>query len=151
MNEKLRELAEARKKALEAKSAKVLLEMKLRESQEWQVADDQLTYYTAVAGELADEIKAQALEHYLATGEKKMPGVTVKYFTTIEYDEATVMEWAAQKLPDAIVTTLDRKMFEDYARANHLKRPIPGVKIGEEPRAQIATDLSQFLQEEPHE
>lgn len=96
-----------------------------------------------------DRAKALALEAYAADQKKTRPGVTIKTFTDrrLIYDYNTAFKWAETSAKELIV--LDTRLFEKHALAVAKTVPVPCVEIVEskEDRAQIASDLSAFLEE----
>lgn len=105
--------------------------------------------YTASIGEAADlkarvdglelALRADALLHYMETGEAKAaPGLEVKQFTKLTYEDADAFAWAQEH---KVALKLDTKTFEKVAAAS----PLPFVTISKESRAQISTDLAKVL------
>lgn len=91
-----------------------------------------------------DTARQLAAAHYRATKEKQpAPGVTIKLFKTMAYDEADAFRFAKQSGLALIPESLDRKAFEKIASATTLAF----VRYDEEPRVTIATDLSKHLPE----
>lgn len=87
---------------------------------------------------LEDEIKLKALEEYNGTKNKTpFEKVTVKIFKTFKVvDAEQVKVWAWTNLPAAF--KLDEAKIKTYANSFG---EVPGTESGEEPRAQIASDL----------
>lgn len=117
------------------------LRRQFEESEEYRSFADAQAYYAARVAELEAAVREQALTVYTATGQKSMPGVTVKVFTRLQYDAGQALEWARANLPTALM--LDKKRFEAVAKAID----VPCVTLVEEPQAQIAKDLSRFLED----
>ena len=93
---------------------------------------------------LTDDIKGIAMAGYTACGTKEIAdGVKIVNGTIIEYDEQAAIEWCAQSLLSAL--KLDENFFEKHARAVAGTAPIPFVKISDNPKVTIATDLSGYL------
>jgi hypothetical protein len=89
-------------------------------------------------------IKAIVADDYAVTVNKTpCPGVTVKEFETLQYDEAAAFAWAKEKGLAIIPESLDRKAFEKIAKA--AGGAIAGAHVIVEPRVQIATDLEKAL------
>jgi hypothetical protein len=85
-------------------------------------------------------IEAQALDTYTKTQDKKpLPGVTVKIFKGLKYDEQKALAWAAEK---KMCISLDKKAFEKVASAANLDF----VEQIEEPRVQVSKDLAEALE-----
>jgi hypothetical protein len=92
----------------------------------------------------AEERHRQALlEEFRATGEKKLPGGQVKAFTVFEYDPEKARQHCLNQLPLAV--KIDYKIFEQHAKAVAKTAPLPFVTIREDYRAQVASDLGEYL------
>lgn len=87
------------------------------------------------------ETRNAVLGAFQETGERKpVPGAEVKMFATVNItDERAAMTWAIQHVPAAV--SLDTKKFG--AAVKNLE--LPFIEVGEEPRGQIASDLSEYL------
>jgi hypothetical protein len=97
---------------------------------------------------LVDGIKQAALAEYQATKQKDpITGITVKIYKVIKYDAEKAEAWAKEKMPEMLV--LDEKAFEKYAKAVADVAPVPCVEYLDDPRPQIASDLSDYLPQEP--
>lgn len=58
-------------------------------------------------------VREMALAMYEQTGHKDLPhGVKVKIMTVLAYDTEAAIRWCKQHEPNAVISTLDRKMFE---------------------------------------
>ena len=92
-------------------------------------------------------VRALALAHYHATQDKApTPGVSVKLYEELGYDDAEAFAWAKEKqmalVPESLIPeSLNRKAFEKIARAT----PLDFVNFIVEARVQIATDLEKAL------
>lgn len=85
-------------------------------------------------------LKAVALEAYAENGVRTpAPGVEIKVFREYQIDEEKGLAWAKAKELCLIPASLDIAAVKKFASVQHL----PFVKVGEVPRAQIATDLSK--------
>jgi len=130
-------VAEARVKASELKEKRdTLLE-------EWNKANqelfDDLTQAGAEVAEVEAKLRELTLQAYQETGSKTPArGVSVKIFQTLDYDPKEALKWA---MAHQIALSLDKKSFEGFAKAT----PLEFVSLTEEPRAQIATDLSLVI------
>jgi len=94
--------------------------------------------------ELESKIKGLAVSHYSETQEKKpVPGVEVKIFTVVDYDEKAAREWCFTNLRPAL--KLDKTEFEKMAKSGNVEI----AQVRTEPRAQIASDLDKMLKDEP--
>lgn len=105
------------------------------------------------AAELVKTLTTQVRQFYhtilTASGKDSLPkGTNVRDMTRLEYDEEAAIKWAKENMPVAVLTTLDRKPFEDYAKkvADDPKRALPFVRIAKEPEITISQDLSFLLQ-----
>lgn len=138
--ERVQELA-AQRATLAAKKAE-LAERK-------QAFDNENRELTAEINRISDSIATSEIvvrtvadEVYAANGEKKpAPGVEIKLFETISYDQQAAFAWAQQTKLALIPEQLDVKAFEKIAKAT----PLPFVTKGSEARVSIATDLVKAL------
>jgi len=137
LSEQIKKVAEVRQ------SAKTLSEAKKASLEKWE--DENRVLLEAIADSIARVAEEEAklreltLQAYQATGEKiPAPGVSVKVFQTLNYNPQEALDWALQH---KIALTLDKKSFENIAK----NTPLDFVTINEEPRAQIATDLSEYV------
>lgn len=142
MNNKLIELAKARANSEELKAKQKEMLDELQQSQAWTDIQLARTGYQTQIENLEAEIKAEAMVVFDATGEKKQQGVTVKEFTVVKItDEAKAREWCMTNFRPAL--KLDTKTFEKAAQDGTV--PAELATIGTEPRAQIASDLNEYL------
>jgi hypothetical protein len=132
------ELARARREAADAKSDVNMLFEQVREDHPelfdaQKKADEELA---KVEGLMREAL----LERYKATGDKKpVAGGEVKIFNVYDYDAGEALIWAVDH---RMALQLDKTAFNGICK-NDSTRP-PFVAAREEPRAQIATDLSKF-------
>lgn len=137
LQEQIRIVVEARHKALELKMQRdILLE-------EWNKTNqglfDALTQAGAGVAIEEDKLRELTLQVYALTGNKQpAEGVSVKIFETLDYDPKTALKWA---MSHQIALSLDKKSFEGFAKAT----PLDFVTVSEEPRAQIATNLGDYI------
>ncbi len=90
-------------------------------------------------------IKRSTLEDFVNTKMKPaLFGVTVKIFKVIKYDRGIAEAWAKETNPEAFFK-FDEKGFEKYAKAVADTVPVPCVTFEEDPRVEIASDLSEYL------
>lgn len=137
-------LAIASKSASDAKAELDAMRQALEESDEWQRAQKRLDEAKELQDQLAEDIKAGALDEYATTGDKKPhPAVQVKLFSKLQYDEQQAYEYCLDSLPQAL--KLDKRTFEQYAKGVAKVAPVAFVETVFEPRAQIASDLSEYL------
>ena len=141
----IQELAQLRK-ALEEIKANMNADLeKFQARREWQDLQITRAGIEEAIRLTEDDIRTEAVLMYKATAEKKGTGVTVKIFTTAEIiDEAAALQWCKQNFTPAL--KLNVSMFEKAAKAGTV--PAELVKIDTEPRAQIDSDLSKFLEGE---
>lgn len=97
----------------------------------------------AAAIELLElNIKSLALAAYKITKNKKpVEGVDVKVYDVYEYDQEKAFAWAKQTGIALLPESLDVSAFEKIAKAT----PLDFVKTAEEPRIQIARDLTKAV------
>lgn len=82
------------------------------------------------------KLRELALQIFAETRDKAVaPGVSVKIFEVLDYEPKEAFKWA---MAHQIALSLDKKSFETFAKAT----PLEFVTIKEEPRAQIAQDLT---------
>ena len=139
----LTQLALARLQLAHAKACKDDLLSVITESDNYKLALSDIGAAQAEIERLTPIIQARALSEWVATGAKKMDGVTVKSFTILTYDPVAALDWSRANLPEAL--TLDRTFFETHAKGVAATKPVPVVSISTETRAQIASNLSAFL------
>jgi len=127
-------VVEAREKAREANCQRVA------EYNKWLEANQSLfdneTATKLACNEAEGALREMAIEKYSETGDKAVaPGVAVKIFEVLDYEPKEAFKWA---MAHQIALSLDKKSFETLAKAT----PLEFVTIKEEPRAQIAQDLT---------
>lgn len=132
------ELAQARRSLADAKMAMTDMLDALQLSEAYQAAALQAREATTRLTVLSELIKAAALELYQETGNKNPhPKVVVKVYSEFRYDQDAAISWARVNAPLFLVTSLDEKSFEAYAKN---ARP-DFVSVAERPQAQIASKL----------
>lgn len=146
LTEHLRELAEARHFLGFLKAAEADREQTLALTEPYQL------WQSAVAARreheqaiLAKEglIRDAAVSAFVNTGDKSpVPGVVIKHFTKLAYAVDAVTNWARTNMPTLLA--LDKVRFEKAARAGILSPDAP-VSVIDDPRAQISSDLTQYL------
>ena len=88
-----------------------------------------------------DIVRAIALSEFGSTGVKSAhPAVTIKMFKRFVYDARQALDYAREHIPNAL--KLDARAFEKAAQALGLDF----VTIEDDPRPQIASDLSEYAQ-----
>ncbi|MFA5714430.1 MAG: hypothetical protein WC998_01650 [Candidatus Paceibacterota bacterium] len=138
------ELAKLREKHQEAQDAAKRAQEVLETEPLWQKVQSFKTD-AAMVGELVSkletEIRNEATLDYLDNGIKDLGGVQIKNFTVLEYDEQEAVNYCLEH-QHATLLKLDKRGFEKVAKE---LRP-EFVRIEEVARAQIATDLSDYLE-----
>ena len=87
--------------------------------------------------------KQEALAEYDETQDKRpLPGVEIKVFKVVEYEELAATMWCQSNAPTML--KLDAKRFERFVKEDILNIPAHVAKVVEEPRAQLASDLSEY-------
>ena len=109
----------------------------LIEAKEWEREQQEMV------ADLTDHVRAEALAAYQETAETKpWPGVQVKIYTEIEFDETEALVWCREYMPTLL--NLDVTRFKKVAP--HIwDAPITITKV---PKATIARDLGEYLAEE---
>jgi hypothetical protein len=84
-------------------------------------------------------LRSLVLEDNAHTGRTKYGiGVQIKVFETIKYDESKALFWAKENFKAAVLTVLDKKVFEAFAK-NH---PLPGlVEAVKTPKAMLPSKI----------
>ena len=60
--------------------------------------------YAAQVAELEGQARTERLEIYDGVDKGKIEGVSVKEYTVLVYDEDVALEYAKERLPDAVIT-----------------------------------------------
>ena len=143
----LKDLAELREQ--EARLGKEILELsekltRTTEAKALQTAQESRKKLSELINLLEDFIRKSALDDFSRAGVKpKVEGVVIKLFKTLKYERGAAEKWASEKLPELF--KFDEKGFEKYARAVADTVPVPCVKIEEEARVEISTNLKMYL------
>lgn len=87
--------------------------------------------------------KAQCVADYLASGEKKYAGGQIKMVKSYEYNEDDAVAWALAH-EHANLLKVDARGFKEIAKSDKLRPDF--VRVVEEPRAELASDLGEFLE-----
>jgi len=137
LTEQVKIVALARQRAQQAATvktdARVEWEDQNKDLLEWAIQTAQ------AVTDAESKLRELTLKAYVETGSKApAPGVSVKIFQTLEYAEAQALTWA---LDHRMAVKLDAKAFGRIAEAS----PIDFVTKKEEPRAQIATNLDEYI------
>ena len=136
----------ARAREIEAEALAKLADLKAEIENEYGHALERLSSKVSEAKQnLADAegvLRSLAVENFNSTGEKKPnAAVTIKEFSVLEYDPDTAIDWCiASNMKNAL--KLDKRKFETLAKAAIMSFLFV---FDVEPRAQIATDLSDWL------
>lgn len=142
MNEKLKLLAQARAAEETAKDKQNKIIEGVKTTDDWTAAQYVRDTARQLIEKLEDEIKVEALATFSSTGTKKQEAVTIKEFAVVTIkDEALAREWCMTNFRPAL--KLDTKTFEKAVKDGTV--PDVYATVTTEPRAQIATDLSEYL------
>lgn len=147
LTESIQELAQARKNLQELRTIEDSLAIEVADlaiTQKWHAAADKRREQEQYITELEWTVRNAALNAYVATGDKTPAGgVTIKIWKDVAYAVDAVTNWARSNMP--MLLTLDKVRFEKAARSGLLSPDAP-VSIIDDPRAQIASDLSGYLE-----
>lgn len=143
----LKSLAEFRKQSANLAEKIVTLNNALKETPEFkalEVAKGALAAVEEQASFTSNFIRNATLKQFSETKTKPtLAGVTVKIFKLLKYEKTAAESWAREKMPELF--KLDEKGFEKYAKAVAEITPVPCVTFEEDPRVEIASDLSMYL------
>ena len=135
-------LAKARQAEANHKEEVAEIQAELEASALWQV---HLKLKDALAGAREDvsfwenRVRVMTLDAFRQNGDKTPhPAVQIKMYTTLTYDTDDALAYAREHLPGAL--KLVKGVFEKAAKAVEPDF----VTIGQEPRATIARDLSEY-------
>lgn len=149
LTEEMRELAEARHRLEIMKVRETQLARIVGERLEYQMWQDAIAHRHEHEQAIAAKeglIRDAAVCAFVDTGQKQpVAGVVIKHFTALVYAVDAATNWARANMPTLLA--LDKVRFEKAARAGILSPDAP-VSIIDDPRAQIASDLSGYLEEE---
>lgn len=145
MDEKLHKaitiLADARVVLAQRETAKGAAEARLEETLAWSDytnAKAQAEEARATAQAAYEAVCGFALDAFDGENKHPHPAVTIKEYTTLDYDEGKAMEHARQHLPNCI--KLDAVAFKKAAPALSL----PFVTVGSDHKATVKRDLSEY-------
>lgn len=140
----IKKLAEKRKKLDDLKIERAAMLLAVTESPKYKGLDETIKTLAKQLDETDADIRKIALAAYAVTGDKKPDGpVEIKVFkvaTILDPDRAR--EWSLHNFTPAL--KLDESAFKKAAIAGTI--PSSLATVSEEARAQIATDLSEYLQ-----
>lgn len=143
LKDKLKKLAELRIVEEELKAYAEKSFDAVQELPEWKLYQEdkeEVDYIKEQIDELRAEINELTIQEYIVSGEKKpAPGVGIRVYTVLNYDEAEALEYCRNNLTPAL--RLDKRTFEKIAKDSNFSF----VEYEEEPRATIASDLSEYL------
>jgi hypothetical protein len=86
---------------------------------------------------LSEDARKERLTIYDGEDKSAICGVSVKEYKKLVYDEDEALSYAKERLPDAVITKLDTKVFDKIAETGRLDF----VEIRMEPRAFVAKEL----------
>lgn len=133
-----------RQELAEAKAHQAQLETDLANTAEWARLDQHRTYTANVKQNLEQAetaLRDAGWQAYQDTGDKAPhPAIKIKLFTVLKYDLGRAKDYCIAHLPNAL--KLDARTFEKAAPALGLD----WVEEAKEPRAEIAGDLSAYLE-----
>ena len=142
----VRKLAVARQKEQEAREKYNALEAGFLKQPGVMGAMEQRAKANLDSSAALEELKLLAMEAFATDGNKDIhPAVKIKIFKIYDYADSIAIEWCKANLP--IVFTFDAKRFLDYLKIC-LPTDVPFVRFLEEPRPSIATDLSEYLEDD---
>ena len=138
------ELAQLRKKHQEAQDAAKRTQEVLETDPLYQKVQSFKTdaaQISELVDKLETDIRNVSVGEFTDNGVKDLGGVQIKIFVTLEYDEDEAVNYCLEH-QHANLLKLNKTGFEKVAK--ELKPEF--VTIKEEPRAQIASDLSEYLE-----
>lgn len=144
LDDRLHELANLRRQLALAKELEQEAESAFQKTPEFQKFGERnkmrllLVAQERVAYDLVCDI---AKRLYKDTGEKKYPGVSVVMEKSMTYDMEAALAWCKERLPEAL--TIVKPTFEKVA---DIMRP-DFVTFDEQPKARVASNLSEFLED----
>ncbi len=143
MENKIKELAQARASLAYAKDKARILEAELLSNPVYVQLKGTIQTIADTISQMEESLRAAALESFALDGNKKPhPAVTIKMFSSVKIaNEESATEWCFANFRPAL--KLDAKIFEKAAKDGNV--PSGLVVVGEEPKAQIATDLSEYV------
>lgn len=96
----------------------------------------------AAVVEAEEALRAAAIAlHGINQDKHPGPGVEIKTYATLDYSFEDALAWAKKS---DMALTLDRSAFEQIAKATR----ISFVRYGEQPKAQLASDMGKALGKE---
>jgi len=136
------DLKDTNERALSLKESAERILQKTPEYKRVQIITEKVSMIFTALGLAEAELRSATLAIYNETGEKKpIDKVEVKIFKWLEYDSAKVLKWCRVFAPSLMV--VNKKSFEKTA----VEIGAP-VKVKEEAKCTIASDLSSYLKKE---
>ncbi len=137
-------LALYRRNLAEVKSVQVAMLQKLHNSPRWQALEMQRAENEKFADMLETQLRTEAGAYFERTGYRDPhQAIEVKNMSKLIYDASKAVDWAIDKFRAAL--SLDKKLFEKYARSLLGVDPLDFVDVQYTPQAQLSTDLSAYL------
>jgi hypothetical protein len=140
----LRELAIARADLQAAEDETNQLRDTYQEASEfvnYLIADGHLDMIKSTISLLEREVRTEALRAYEQGELPPPPGISIKIYHTVSYDNDEAQEWVREHAPALL--TLDDARFKKAVLSNAFTNAPAVVK--DEPRAMIASNLSSYL------
>jgi hypothetical protein len=93
--------------------------------------------------EVREKVNDLTLQAYLDTGNKKpAPGVGIRVYQKVQYDEDNAFEWCKVHLNTAL--KIDKRKLEKHLKAIRGTAPPEWVEYFEEPKPTISSDLLEY-------
>lgn len=139
----IKKFAEKRKKLEDLKAERAAILLAVTETPKYKGLDDTIKNMAVDLNLLDLSIRVTALDDYNLNADKKPGnGIEIKIFKVATIlDPERAREWALHNFTPALV--LNTEAFEKAAIAGTIPTSLATVK--DEPRAQIAKDLSEYL------
>jgi len=150
LRERLAEVARLRREVADHAERLRIEQAVLDDTPQAQIVAAMREMQKGMVGALAEAetlAKQAALETYDETQDKRpLPGVEIKVFHKVYYNPKDALAWCRANAPNLLV--LDAKRFEKGIIDGTLL-DVPGAvaEIALEPRAQLASDLSEYEEE----
>ena len=104
---------------------------------------DTLLAYTEASEKLrtlTEQLRTEAVEQYAITGEQKIDDeVSVRVTVGLDYAQNDAVSWAKTNAPVMVVESVDKKLFDAFAKANEL----PFVTRTEKVSAVLAASVTR--------
>ena len=150
MNEietKLRELAEARRDLMQAKLAQADILEAAKQCEAYRTFEAKRLNKSLLVDELERDVKNWGIANFDGQNKKVHAKVNIKTFdvSKVTYDKNKARNWCISNFTPAL--KLDEKLFENSALDGTIPAEIATVTFATEDRAQIASDLSEYLEQ----